>query len=63
MFPVAPAIAVAASVAGFVVANHEDYPPAQMSVAFLSLAVVLAWIVRRVRNALARGGIVSPPAA
>jgi ABC-type Mn2+/Zn2+ transport system permease subunit len=35
MFLVAPAVAVAAGAAGFVIANHWDYPPGQMTVALL----------------------------
>jgi ABC-type Mn2+/Zn2+ transport system permease subunit len=35
MFLVAPAVAVAAGAAGFVIANHWDYPPGQMTVAIL----------------------------
>jgi ABC-type Mn2+/Zn2+ transport system permease subunit len=41
MFVVAPLVGLAAAFAGFVTANHWDYPPAQMTVALLcaSLAV------------------------
>lgn len=44
---VAPAIALALGVTGFVFANHYDYPPAQVTVAFLCLALALAWLKRR----------------
>ena len=43
LFFVAPVIAVGVSILGFVMANHFDYPPAQMTVALLSLALVLTW--------------------
>ncbi len=43
LFCVAPVIAVGASIMGFVMANHFDYPPAQMTVALLSLSLVLTW--------------------
>jgi ABC-type Mn2+/Zn2+ transport system permease subunit len=54
MFWVAPAIGVWSAVVAFVVANHEDYPPAQMTVAVQSAAVVACWSIRWVRNVLAR---------
>lgn len=50
MFVVAPIVGVGTAVVGFVLANHFDFPPAQMSVAFLSLLLVLAWPVRRLRG-------------
>jgi ABC-type Mn2+/Zn2+ transport system permease subunit len=62
MFVVAPVVAVCASVVGFVVAHHEDYPPAQMTVALLSVVVVVAWIVRRLRTAFGGPRTVTPPA-
>lgn len=46
MFVVAPAVAVAAAVAAFVVANHHDYPPGQMAVALLSVVLALVWGAR-----------------
>lgn len=46
MFLVAPAFSLLAGVAGFVVANHYDYPPAQTTVALLSLLLVVAWLDR-----------------
>lgn len=49
LFWVAPLLALVAGVAGFVVANHEDHPPAQVAVALLAVAVPLSWVVRRVR--------------
>lgn len=49
LFIVAPLVAVATGVVGFVVANHTDDPPAQMAVALQSVALLAAWAVRRVR--------------
>lgn len=49
MFWVAPVVAMAAGVAGFMIANHYDYPPGQMTVALLSFLLVAAWAVRRLR--------------
>jgi ABC-type Mn2+/Zn2+ transport system permease subunit len=43
MFFVAPLAGVVLALAGFVVANHFDYPPAQLTVAFLCLGLLLAW--------------------
>ena len=43
MFVVAPGFALGASAVGFVVANHYDYPPAQMTVALLCLALSIVW--------------------
>ena len=50
MFLVAPLIALGAGVAGFVLAHHYDFPPAQMAVALLGLALVIAWSVRWLRH-------------
>lgn len=46
MFVVAPLVALATAVAGFVLAHSYDFPPAQMTVALLSLGLALAWTVR-----------------
>jgi ABC-type Mn2+/Zn2+ transport system permease subunit len=46
MFIVAPCVAIGADTFGFVMANYYDYPPAQMTVALLSMAFI---IVRGVR--------------
>ena len=43
LFWLAPGIAVGASVIGFVLANQFDYPPAQMTVALLSLSLAITW--------------------
>lgn len=50
MFLVAPLVAVGAGGAGFVLANHYDFPPAQMTVALLSLLLTVAWLVPRFRR-------------
>ena len=47
MFLAAPASALAVGVAGFVVANHYDFPPAQVTVAFLCLLLAVAWMKRK----------------
>ena len=49
VFLVAPFIALGTGAVGFVLANYYDYPPAQMTVAVLSLLLLLAWIIRRRR--------------
>ena len=46
----APVIALAAAVAGFVLAHSLDTPPAHTTVALLCAALPLAWGVRRVRT-------------
>ena len=50
MFLVAPIVAVGTGAIGFVLANHYDYPPAQMTVALLSLLLAGAWFFRRLRS-------------
>ena len=46
MFWVAPLVALAASVLGFMIANQGDLPPAQMTVALLCGLHVVAWGTR-----------------
>ncbi|HXH13269.1 MAG TPA: iron chelate uptake ABC transporter family permease subunit [Alphaproteobacteria bacterium] len=46
MFLVAPAVAVATATTGFVLANHYDHPPAQLTVALLCLLLAMAWVLR-----------------
>ena len=46
MFFVAPAVALATSTIGFVLSNHYDFPPAQMSVALACLLLLAAWTFR-----------------
>ncbi len=50
MFFVAPVVAILAGITGFVLANHYDYPPGQMTVALYCLLLVLVWIFRRLGN-------------
>jgi ABC-type Mn2+/Zn2+ transport system permease subunit len=50
MFFVAPVVALLAGITGFVLANHYDYPPGQMTVALFCLLLVLVWIIRRLSN-------------
>jgi ABC-type Mn2+/Zn2+ transport system permease subunit len=50
MFVLAPLIGIAVSVLGFVIANHHDYPPGQMTVVLLCLVLPATWIIRRIRN-------------
>jgi len=52
MFVVAPLVSLGAGVLGFILANHYDFPPAQMTVALLCLCLFLAWLWRRFRNEL-----------
>jgi zinc/manganese transport system permease protein len=52
LFAVAGAVALAASGAGFVLAHHGDYPPAQMTVALLCLLLALTASLRTRRRAL-----------
>jgi zinc/manganese transport system permease protein len=55
MFVVAPVVAVGTATIGFVLANHYDDPPAQMTVALLCLLLAFTWLVRRVRQNRRRG--------
>lgn len=55
MFWVAPIVAVAAGVVGFMLAHHYDHPPGQMTVALLSLLLAAAWGVRRLRRGMGKG--------
>ncbi len=50
MFWAAPATALATAVAGFVLANHYDYPPGQLTVALLAALLPAAWGVRKLRS-------------
>jgi ABC-type Mn2+/Zn2+ transport system permease subunit len=50
MFLVAPFVALGTATVGFVLANHYDDPPAQMTVALLCLLLTMAWLIRRVRR-------------
>jgi ABC-type Mn2+/Zn2+ transport system permease subunit len=50
MFWVSPLIALVTSGVGFVLANHYDSPPAQMTVALLGLLLVAVWLFRGFRK-------------
>jgi ABC-type Mn2+/Zn2+ transport system permease subunit len=43
---VAPAVALATAIPGFVLAHFVDVPPAQMTVTLLCGALGVAWLVR-----------------
>jgi hypothetical protein len=49
VFLVAPGIAIGISALGFVLANYYDYPPGQMTVALLSICLMVAWGIRYLR--------------
>lgn len=51
VFLVAPVVAVGGALAGFVVANHHDLPPGQVTVVLLCMAQLLAWLVHSFRRA------------
>ena len=50
MLVVSPLVALAAAIAGFVVANDYDLPPGQAAVAMLSVLLVGAWTARNLRR-------------
>lgn len=50
VFFLSPLVALTTGAIGFVLANHYDYPPAQMAVVLLCLSLVLAWTLRWLRN-------------
>ena len=49
LFLVAPLVALSTGALGCVLADATDSPPAQMTVALLSLALVLAWLIHWLR--------------
>jgi ABC-type Mn2+/Zn2+ transport system permease subunit len=51
LFAVAPAVSLATGVAGFVLANHFDDPPAQTTVALQAVVLGAVWLLRRRRPA------------
>jgi ABC-type Mn2+/Zn2+ transport system permease subunit len=55
MFWISPIVAVTAATAGFILANHYDFPPAQMVIAILCLGLLLVWTARRSRRGNADG--------
>jgi len=50
MFYVTPMVAIGTATVGFVLADHYDDPPAQMTVALLCLLLMAAWLFRRLRH-------------
>jgi zinc transport system permease protein len=50
LFFVAPLVALSTGALGCVLADATDSPPAQMTVALLSLVLVLAWLMRWLRH-------------
>jgi ABC-type Mn2+/Zn2+ transport system permease subunit len=50
MFVVSAVIGMVTGMTGFIIANHFDYPPGQMTVALMCLAVAVSWLVRMVRG-------------
>jgi zinc transport system permease protein len=47
LFFISPLVAVSVGTIGFVLANHYDFPPAQMTVALLSGLLSLGWLYQR----------------
>lgn len=50
MFWLAPGIALANAIAGFVLANYYDFPPAQMTIALLCIFLFLTWVINTLRS-------------
>ena len=50
LFLLAPALALATSVAGFILAHRADFPPAQTTVGLQVILLVLCWLHRRLRS-------------
>jgi ABC-type Mn2+/Zn2+ transport system permease subunit len=50
MFVVSPAVALAASLAAFVLAHHYDFPPAHLAITLLVGLVGVVWVVRAARS-------------
>lgn len=53
MLIVAPLVALVAAIAGFVIANHYDQPPAHVTVALLAASTPLAGLAARLRRRVA----------
>lgn len=47
VFFISPIIAVSVGTIGFVLANHYDFPPAQMTVGLLSGLLIVGWLYQR----------------
>ncbi|HNY12549.1 MAG TPA: iron chelate uptake ABC transporter family permease subunit [Candidatus Wallbacteria bacterium] len=50
MFILSPIISLISNILAFVFANYYDYPPAQISVAFLSFILMSAWFIKIFRR-------------
>jgi ABC-type Mn2+/Zn2+ transport system permease subunit len=50
MFWVSPLVALGTASVGFILANHFDFPPAQMTVALMGLSLVGVWLWRAWRS-------------
>lgn len=50
MFVVSPAVALAVSLAAFVLAHHYDFPPAHLAITLLVGVVAIGWAVRAARS-------------
>lgn len=47
MYLVSPLVALLTAVAGFVIANHQDYPPGQLTVALFAALLGILWTFRK----------------
>jgi len=50
MFILSPIISLISNIFAFIFANFYDYPPAQISVAFLSLVLISAWLFKNFKR-------------
>jgi ABC-type Mn2+/Zn2+ transport system permease subunit len=50
VFLIAPCVAIGAGIVGFILANYYDYPPAQMTVALLSILLLVVWGIQALRR-------------
>ncbi len=50
MFLVAPVVALGNGAIGFLLANHYDYPPGQMTVALFCFVLLIVWIFRHFKK-------------
>jgi len=50
MFLVAPVVALGTGAIGFLLANHYDYPPGQMTVALFCFVLLIVWIFRHFKQ-------------
>jgi ABC-type Mn2+/Zn2+ transport system permease subunit len=50
VFLIAPCVAIGTGIMGFILANYYDYPPAQMTVALLSILLLVVWGIQALRR-------------